>query len=322
MAQKPGSMPEVLKVGANELELIIIKMFNKLPDGSIETYSYGVNVAKVREILPLPVLTKVPDMPDYAEALAEVRGQVVPVINLGKWLKFNHDPDTQVKPKIVILEMLGTCVGMIVHDVERIRRIKWDQIKAPPALMQVKHSGRITGVTKLDDGEESLLLILDLENVIAEMGAFSSAKALALEDMGKASRAKLNGTVLIIDDSAVARRILREPLEKLGLQVIESVNGKEAFSVLDDFLSRIGDKPVTDLIQVVITDVEMPEMDGLVFTRKLKAHPKLKSLPVVINTSLSAPENREKAKLAGADGYLVKNEPSHLFEELAPFLKG
>ena len=322
MAQKPGNLPEVLKVGVNELELIIIKMFNRLPDGSTETYSYGVNVAKVREILPMPVLTKVPDMPDYAEALAEVRGQVVPVINLGKWLKFTQDTAAQLKPKLVILDMLGACVGMIVHDVERIRRIKWDQIKAPPPLMQVKHSGRITGVTKLDDGEESLLLILDLENVIAEMGAFSSAKELALEDMGKTSRTKLNGTVLIIDDSAVARRILREMLEKLGLQVTESVNGKEAFAVLEDFLARIGDKPITDLIQAVVTDVEMPEMDGLVFIRKLRAHPKLKSLPIIVNTSLSAPENREKAKLAGADGYLVKNEASHLFEELAPFLKG
>lgn len=321
MAQNPGKLPEVLKVGANELELIIIKMYNKLPDGTLETYSYGVNVAKVREILPMPVLTKVPDMPDYAEALAEVRGQVVPVINLGKWLKFNQATDVPVKPKIVILEMLGTCVGMIVHDVERIRRIKWDQIKAPPALMQVKHSGRITGVTKLDDSEESLLLILDLENVIAEMGAFSPVKELALEDMGKASRTKLNGTVLIIDDSSVARRILRDMLDKLGLHVIESVNGKEAFVVLDDILARLGDKPVTDLIQVVITDVEMPEMDGLIFTRTLKAHPKLKSLPVIVNTSLSAPENRDKAKLAGADGYLVKNEPSHLFEELTRYLK-
>jgi two-component system, chemotaxis family, chemotaxis protein CheV len=321
MAQKPANLPEVLKVGANELELIIIKMYNKLPDGTLETYSYGVNVAKVREIIPMPVLTKVPDMPDYAEALTEVRGQVVPVINLGKWLKFEPAENVSVKPKIVILEMLGTCVGMIVHDVERIRRIKWDQIKAPPALLQVKHSGRITGVTKLDDAEESLLLILDLENVIAEMGAFPSEKGFSLQDMSKLSRHRLSGTVLIIDDSAVARRILKDILEKLGLNVIESVNGHEAFMVLNDSLSQIGDKQITDFIQVVITDVEMPEMDGLSFTKTLKAHPNLKSLPVIINTSLSGPESREKAKLAGADGYLVKNEPSHLFEELERFLK-
>jgi two-component system chemotaxis response regulator CheV len=321
MATNQGNLPEVMKVGANELELVIIKMFNKLPDGKIETYSYGVSVSKVREIIPLPVLTKIPDMPDYAEAIAEVRGQVIPVINLGKWLKFNQTENIDLRPKVVIIDMMGTNVGMIVHDVERIRRIKWEQIKAPPSLLQSKHGGRITGVTKLDDFEDTLLLILDLENIIAEMGAFSTKTETALDDMGKLSRSKLVGTVLIIDDSGVARRILRENLEKIGLNVIESINGKEAFSVLNDLLSKIGDKPISDYVQAVITDVEMPEMDGLTFTRNLKANDKLKALPVIINTSLSGTESRDKAKLMGADGYLLKNELSHLFDELVRFLK-
>jgi two-component system chemotaxis response regulator CheV len=321
MAKNPGNLPEVLKVGANELELVIIKMFNKLPDGNIETYSYGVNVTKVREIIPMPVLTKVPDMPDYAEALAEVRGQVIPVINLGKWLKFNQADTMELRPKVVIIDMMGTNVGMIVHEVERIRRIKWDQIKVPPSLLQSKHGGRITGVTKLDDSDDTLLLILDLENIIAEMGAFSSKPEMALEDMGRHSRSKLAGTVLIIDDSGVARRILRENLEKIGLNVIESINGKEAFGVLNDFISRIGDKPISDYVQAIITDVEMPEMDGLTFIKNLKANDKLKSLPVLVNTSLGGTESRDKAKIVGADGYLVKNELSHLFDELVRFLK-
>lgn len=321
MATRPDRLPEVIKTAANELELIIIRMYNKLPDGVIETYSYGVNVAKVREIIPMPTLTKVPDMPDYAEALVEVRGQVVPVINLAKWLKFQPAAEIQVKPKIIILEMLGACVGMIVHDVERIRRIKWDQIKAPPALMQARHGGRITGVTKLDDAEDTLLLILDLENVIAEMGAFSSLNELNLAELGKTAKGKLSGTVLIIDDSAVARRIIKESLEKFGLVVIESVNGHEAYIMLNDFIEKLGDRSITDIIQVIISDVEMPEMDGLTFVKTLKAHPCLKSLPIIINTSLSGPESREKAKLAGADGYIVKNEPAHLFEELQKFLK-
>jgi two-component system, chemotaxis family, chemotaxis protein CheV len=321
MATKSEHLPDVLKVGTNEFELIIIKMFNKLPDGSVETYSYGVNVAKVREIIPMPVLTRVPDMPVYADALVEVRGQVVPVINLGKWLKFTPVDDLQIKPKIIILEMLGACVGMVVHDVERIRRIKWDQIKAPPTLLQAKHSGRITGVTKLDDSEDTLLLILDLENVISEMGAFPQDKTLSLEDMNSTARKKLSGTVLIIDDSAVARKILKDMLDKLGLHVIESINGKEALVVLNDFLARIGDKPITDFVQVVISDVEMPEMDGLTFTHKIKEMAGLKALPVIINTSLSGPECKEKAQIAGADGYIVKNEPSHLYEELKRFIK-
>jgi two-component system, chemotaxis family, chemotaxis protein CheV len=321
MAKNQGNLPEVMKVGANELELVIIKMFNKLADGNVETYTYGVNVSKVREIIPMPALTKVPDMPDYAEALAEVRGQVIPVINLGKWLKFNQSDTMEIRPKVVIIDMMGTNVGMIVHEVERIRRIKWDKIKVPPSLLQSKHGGRITGVTKLDDSEDTLLLILDLENIIAEMGAFTSKTELALDDMGKVSGTRLAGTVLIIDDSGVARRILRGNLEKIGLNVMESINGKEAFSVLNDFISKIGDKPITDFVQAVIADVEMPEMDGLTFTKNLKANDKLKSLPVIINTSFGGAESRDRAKLVGADGYLIKNELSHLFDELVRFLK-
>ncbi len=320
MERNTGALPEVLKVGANELELVIFKMYNRLPDGTYESYSYGVNVAKVREIIPMPVLTKVPDMPEYAEALAEVRGEVVPIVNLGKWLKFQPIDDSQIRPKVVILEMLGTTVGMIVHEVERIRRIRWDQIKVPPALLQSKHSGRITGVTKLEDSEDTLLLILDLENVISEIGALAPKKEIVLEELEKASRKMLKGTVLIADDSGVARRILKDSLENMGLHVMQSTDGREAFGILNEFLEKIGDKPITDYVQLVITDVEMPEMDGLTFTKSIKAHPRLKVLPVIINTSLSGPENRDKAQLVGADGYLVKFDPTLLFKELARFL--
>jgi two-component system chemotaxis response regulator CheV len=118
MAKNHGALPEALKVGTNELELVIFKMYNKLPDGNIELYSYGVNVAKVREIIPIPPLTKVPAMRDYSETFAEVHGEIIPIVNLAKWLKFDSVYNMEIRPKVVILEMLGTTVGMIVNDVE------------------------------------------------------------------------------------------------------------------------------------------------------------------------------------------------------------
>lgn len=320
MAQSIGALPEVLKVGTNEMELVVFRMYSTHPDGSPEILDYGVNVAKVREIIPMPTLTKVPDMPAYAEALAEVRGEVIPIVNLGKWMKTVPPSAMDIRPKVIVLEMLGTTVGMIVHEVERIRRIKWDQIKPPPSLLQAKHSGRVTGVTKIDDEGEALLLILDLESVISEMGGLIPKHEVALEEIERVGKKKLKGTVLIADDSAVARKILKDTLENVGLHVIEAVDGKQAFDILNDFLQRIGDQPITNFVQLIISDVEMPEMDGLTFTKNVKTNTKLQSVPIIVNTSLSGEGNREKAKGVGADGYLVKFDVTKLIQEVSRFL--
>lgn len=257
-------------------------------------------------------------MPAYAEALAEVRGEVIPIVDLGKWMKIVAPADMEIRPKVIVLEMLGTTVGMIVHEVERIRRIKWDQIKPPPSLLQAKHGGRITGVTKIDN--ESLLLIVDLESVISDIGALMPKHGVAVEEIERIGKKKLKGNVLIADDSSVARKILRDTLESAGLHVIEAMDGKQALDILNDFLQKIGDKPITDYINLVVTDVEMPEMDGLTFTKNVKNNPKLQILPIVVNTSLSGEENKQKATLVGADGYLVKFDVTRMIQEIARFL--
>ncbi|HIJ60657.1 MAG TPA: chemotaxis protein CheV [Nitrospirae bacterium] len=320
MAQKIGNLPDVLKVGTNEMELVVFKMYNALPDGTSELLEYGVNVAKVREIIPMPTLTKVPDMPDYAHALTEVRGEVIPIVDLGKWMKLVTPEVIDIRKKVIVLEMLGTTVGMIVHEVERIRRIKWDQIKPPPSLLQAKHGGRITGVTKIDDEGESLLLILDLESVISDIGALIPKRGIALEEIERVGKKKLKGNVLIVDDSSVARKVLKDTLENVGLHVIEAIDGKNALDILNDFKGKIGGQPISNFINLIISDVEMPEMDGLTFTKNVKSDPLLQQIPIVVNTSLSGDENKEKAKLVGADGYLVKFDVTRLIQEISKFL--
>ncbi len=319
MAQSIGALPEVLKVGSNEMELVVFRMYSSLPDGTVEPRNYGVNVAKVREIITMPTLTIVPDMPEYADALAEVREEVIPIINLGKWMKLSRPSDMDLKQKVIILEMLGTVIGMVVHSVERIRRIKWDQIKPPPSLLQSKHGGKVTGVTKIDDDKDSLILILDFESIISEIGAIITKDDITIE-AADAVEKKLKGTVLIVDDSAIARRILKNTLEKTGLHIIDAIDGKEALKILDEYLEKIGDNPINNFLQLIISDVEMPEMDGLTFTKNVKANPKLHSIPVIINTSLSGDENRNKAENIGADGYLVKFDPANLIQEVSRLL--
>ena len=320
MAQSAGALPDVLKVGTNEMELVVFKMSCLLPDKTVEVRNYGVNVAKVREIIPMPRLTTVPDMPDFASAIAEVRGEVIPIIDLGKWMKLVVPGELAIRPKVIVVEMLKTTVGIIVHDVERIRRIKWNQIKPPPPILQSKHGGRITGVTKIDEGV-NLLLILDLESVIQDIGAIIPDKGNTFDSLSSNVRKKLKGNVLIVDDSSVARRILKDILTGVGLSVIDSNDGKQAFEVLRDFKKKIGDKPITEYIHLIVTDVEMPEMDGLTFTRLVKSDPDFRMIPVIVNTSLSGEENREKSKIVGADGYLVKFDTNNLIAEVSRFIK-
>jgi two-component system chemotaxis response regulator CheV len=320
MVKSVGALPEVLKVGSNEMELVVFKMSCILSDKTLEVRNYGVNVAKVREIIPMPSLTTVPDMPDFANALAEVRGVVIPIIDLGKWMKLDVPQETEIRPKVIVVEMLKTTVGIIVHDVERIRRIKWTQIKPPPALLQSKHGGKITGVTKLDE-DENLLLILDLESVIQDIGAIIPDKNMSLDTFSAPERKKFKGNVLIVDDSTVARRILRDILIGMGLSVIEAIDGKQALEVLKEFKQKIGDKPISEYINLIVTDVEMPQMDGLTFTRLVKSDPAFSMLPVIVNTSLSGDENRTKAKVVGADGYLVKFDTNQIAAEVGKLLK-
>ncbi|MBF0486886.1 MAG: chemotaxis protein CheV [Nitrospirae bacterium] len=321
MTQNAGALPEVLKVGANEMELVVFKMYCLLQDGKPETRSYGVNVAKVREIIPMPVLTTVPDLPDYAEALAEVRGEVIPIIDLGKWMKLvvpEQAESKDIRQKVIVLEMLSTTVGIVVHEVERIRRIKWTQIKPPPPFLQSKHGGRITGVTKIEENDD-LLLILDLESVIQSIGALVPKTGINLDDIKGLQKKKLSGNVLIVDDSMVARRILKDTLENIGLTIMEAADGKQGLKVLNEFLDKIGDNPITNFLNLVITDVEMPEMDGLTFTKAVKSDPRFQGLPVIVNTSLSGDENRNKSKIVGADGYLIKFDVAQLISEVSRF---
>ncbi len=319
MARTPSTAAELTKVGANALELIVFKMFNVTADGTEETLHYGVNVAKVREIMPMPALTKVPDMPDYAEALTEVRGEVIPIIDLARWMKVRPAVSHAIRPKVIVLNMMNTIVGMIVHDVERIRRIGWDQVKQPPSMLQTKYGGKITGVTKIDAEGESLLLILDLESMMAEIGAVSVEAAFDA-GIGDSLLKNLHGTVLVADDSAVARKIIKDNLETRGLKVIVCSDGKEALQALHQAKARLGDKPITDYVQLLITDVEMPEMDGISLAHAIKSDEKYKNLPIIVNTSLSGDDSKEKAKSIGADGYLVKFDIAHLIQEVAKVL--
>ncbi len=302
MGSDSHALPNILETGKNELEIVDFRIHEEGYE-----WIFGVNVAKVREVLRMPKVTKVPNMPPEVEGMAEIRGKLIPVVSLARWMGLEEPPER--KKFLLHLEFLRENVGVIVHEAKRIRRISWSDIKKPPDTLNQKLGGRITGVVDTEDG---LLIILDFEGILHDIGLLKIFREE--EALEEAKATKKAYTVLLVEDSSVARKIIRELLENAGHQVIEAEDGSQALEILNQHLERAKKegKSVRDYIQVVITDIEMPKMDGLTLTKKIKETAGLMGLPVIVNTTLSDDTNREKAFRVNADGFIVKFDAQEL----------
>ena len=169
-----------LKTGSNEMELVDFRIFKQSGDKVYEGI-YGVNVAKVREIIKMPNLTELPGVPEYIEGIFDLRGVVIPVINLAKWMQINEPKDSAIKPRVIIAEFSEILIGFIVHEAKRIRRISWADIEAATFASNAGtlDKGKITGVTRIENDE--VLLILDLESVVEENKAQREEEARRAE---------------------------------------------------------------------------------------------------------------------------------------------
>jgi len=302
------AMPEVLRTGANELEIVNFRVYEDRPEGLYQ-WILGVNVAKVREVLRLPQITRVPNMPEFLEGMAEVRGELIPVVSLARWMGIPEPPER--RKYLLHLEFLREKVGVIVHDAKRIMRISWADIKKPPEILNIKLGGRITGVV---DTEEGMLLILDFEGILHDMGILKIFGEMEAKEL--AQKETMHYTILLAEDSAVARKIISDTLESAGHTIIACEDGLEAWEKLNELLERAKaeNKNIKDFVQVVFTDIEMPRMDGLTLTKKIKETPGLMHLPVIVNTTLSDEANKQKAMSVGADAYLVKFDAKEMLE--------
>jgi len=313
MAKKKELLPKILETGANELEIIDFRMYEVLDDGSTYEWILGVNVAKVKEVIFRPRdIIKAPGLPPEAEGLAKIRGQMVPIINLAKWMKIKEPPNAG--RYVIVMEFLREIVGVIVHEAKRIRRIKWADIKRPPKSIDEKLGGKVVGVVEIEDNK--LLLLLDFEGILDELGMIKIFGEEEIKKDIEGIEKKGHFKILILDDSPVARKIIRRILEADGHTVYEAQNGIEALQMLHQWLeeAKAQGKDITDYVQLIISDIEMPGMDGLTFTRKVKEDPELSKIPVIINTSLSDRANVDKSKFVGADAHLVKFDAPDLIK--------
>jgi two-component system chemotaxis response regulator CheV len=299
---------DILKVGSNEMELVDFRIF-KREDGEIYEGIYGINVAKVREIIRLPMLTELPGTPPFIEGIFDLRGVVIPIINLAKWMGIDAPEEMTRNARVIITEFNNILIGFVVHEAKRIRRINWKDIE-PAAFIDGSLDGsKITGMTRIED--DNVLLILDLESVVQELGLYQPSNTRLIED-----KMQFSGLVLLLDDSSTARRIIKEALMQMGFTVLEASDGEKGFEILEELYEAHG----TDLsskLRLIASDIEMPRMDGFHFAAKVKEDPRFKMIPIVFNSSISDHFSDIRGKEAGAEAYLVKFDGSIFFDEIA-----
>ena len=305
---------DVLKVGSNEMELVDFRILKKEGDEVYEGI-YGVNVAKVREIIKIPKLTELPGVPEYIEGIFDLRGVVIPVVNLAKWMEIEQPGSDKLKPRVIITEFSDILIGFIVHEAKRIRRISWNDIEPASfvAGMGSLDKSQITGVTRIENDE--VLLILDLESVVQELGIYQPTTDADEQLIEKAS-----GTALILDDSLTARKLVHDALVRMGMKVVEAKDGIEGLQKLEEIASIYG-KDLSKELKIIISDVEMPKMDGFHFAANVKEDERFDKIPIVFNSSISDHFSEIRGKEAGGEAYLTKFDASVFYKEVSKVIK-
>jgi two-component system, chemotaxis family, chemotaxis protein CheV len=301
--------------GTNRLEVLLFQLGLDEDTGRDELF--GINVFKVREVMHLPEITRAPDMPAGVEGIVSLRGSMVPVINLQKYCKVN----TNEAPKILMITEYNKNVqGFLVKSVDTIKRLNWEDVKEPPLMIANRLGGLVTAVTELED--KNLVLILDVEKVLAETAELYDTETIFTGIDKYEEGHKI--TVVFADDSQIARKQVQDTLKHLGMNYISTNNGAEAWRKLNELAETAESegRPVSDFVTVVVTDVEMPEMDGYVLTRNIKQDSRLKDTPVIMHSSLSAEANQALGKGVGADAYVPKFKPAELAATLIKVIDG
>lgn len=294
--------------GTNQMELLLFHV------GTSEVF--GINVFKVREVMKFPALTRLPEADPRVEGMANIRGTTVPVIGLTKIIVgLTEEQGSQLSDgKLIVTEYNGSLQAFHVAGVDRILRLSWTQIKSPPPLVRNNTKGAVTAVAMLDDGR--MVLILDVEKILAEMSPKSDEEVFAGLEVRPETKAK---RVLYADDSAVARTQIRKTLERLGIAYIQTTTGQEAWERLLETAEKAAaaGKTVRDEIQIVLSDIEMPDMDGFALTKHIREDPRFMDIPVILHSSLTGNCNKEKGKAVGASDYVTKFDPKVLGEIIA-----
>ncbi|TOC16717.1 chemotaxis protein CheW [Vibrio parahaemolyticus] len=284
-------------VGQNRLELLTFRLMGR--------QRYGINVFKVKEVLQCPKLTSMPNLHPLVKGIAHIRGHTVSVIDLS--LAIGGRPTTDIdKCFVVIAEFNRTIQAFLVSSVERIINMHWEAILPPPDGAGKAHY--LTAVTNIDN---ELVEILDVEKILAEIAPVDETMDSTIgEEIAQAEQEKpIVRRILIADDSTVARKQVERAITSIGFEVVSVKDGKEAYNKL---LEMAQEGSIYDQISLVISDIEMPEMDGYTLTAEIRRNADLKDLYVILHSSLSGVFNQAMVERVGANTFIAKFNPDEL----------
>lgn len=292
-------------VGQNRLELLLFKLVGR--------QRFGINVFKVREVLQCPRLTPMPQQDKFIKGIAHIRGQTISVIDLSKATGGPAIEQTE-NSFIIIAEYNRSVQGFLVASVERITTLSWKDIMPPPE--GAGKSSYLTAVTQIDN---EMVSILDVEKILNEINPVSTELSEGVGDIsvGEEVGDKL---VMITDDSTVARNQVKRALEPLGLNVILAKNGQDALDQLKA-IAETCENNITEKVALMISDIEMPEMDGYTLTAEVKATENMRALPIILHTSLSGVFNKAMVEKVGAQDFIPKFHPDELAIAVKKWLK-
>lgn len=287
----------LLESGTNELEVL---------EFTLGDNHYGINVAKIREILQYMPVTPVPNTHPSVEGIFMPRDTMITVINLKNCLNL---PQTDEKGLFIITNFNKLNVAFHVDQVIGIHRVSWENIIKPDETLTGEHGNTATGVIKMDD---RLIVILDFEAIVASISPQTGLRVNDIDEME--ARDRSDATILIAEDSALLSKLITECLKKSGYtNLIVEENGQEAWDVIEAMQAK-GD--ITKHLDCIITDIEMPLMDGHRLTKLVKSDAELRDIPVIIFSSLVNEEMRKKGEQLGADAQLTKPEIGKLVEAI------
>ena len=285
----------LLESGTNKLEILVF---------TLRKQRFGVNVAKVRKVIDPPTVTGLPESHEAVNGVFTLRDAVTPLIDLGVALRLKPDAES-TSGRIILMEFNDVRIGFLVETVERIHRVSWKEVCAMPDLAGVR-SAPVTSVVFLDG---NLVQLLDFEKLVFDIGGvdlLAEQTARISADQGRAMH-----RLLLAEDSHLMRRLIHETLVKGGYtDVTACADGQAAWEQLEQNVAREGSPGFA----LLVTDIEMPRIDGLHLTRRIKDHPQMKDLPVILFSSLVSADNDKKCRAVGADAQITKPQLDQLVE--------